>query len=90
MWHYPSPWPGTTKLCSGKDGEDILVDRGRMGEVRSKKDKRSLFSNMTPVLPLSGPVGDHPGASSVSGGHCRDRIPEQTSPKWQDRGIIPV
>ena len=32
----PSPWPGTTKLCSGKDREDIWVDGERVGEVRSE------------------------------------------------------
>ena len=42
MWHQPSPWPVTTKLCSGKDGEDILVDRERVGEVRPETRKYGL------------------------------------------------
>ena len=33
-------------------------------------------------------MGFHSGAPSVSGGHCRDLIPGQTSLKWQYRRII--
>jgi len=39
----PSPWPFTTRLRSGKDGEDILVDGGAFGDVRSKTGEKGLF-----------------------------------------------
>ena len=42
MWLQPSPWPGTTKQCSG-EGQDILVDGGALGEVCSKSGKWGLF-----------------------------------------------
>jgi hypothetical protein len=38
----PSPWPVTTKLCSGKDSEDILVDGESVGEIRSETGKYRL------------------------------------------------
>gem|GEM_PF-4231533 len=47
-----------------------------------------FFIKVKTVLPslyLLGPSRFLP----VSGGHCRDRILVQKSPKWQDRGIIP-
>ena len=38
----PSPWPDTTKLCSG-EGQEILIDGGAHGEVRSKTGIIALF-----------------------------------------------
>jgi hypothetical protein len=54
-----------------------------------KQYEMGFFINMTTVLPPSGLVGGPPGPSSVSGGHCRDRIPGETPQNWRDRGIIP-
>ena len=38
----PSPCPVTTKLCSGKDGEDIFFDGERVVEVSSETGKYEL------------------------------------------------
>jgi hypothetical protein len=43
-----------------------------------KQDKKDFFSKVTTVLPSSCLLRDHPGSFSVSGGHCRNRIPGQT------------
>jgi hypothetical protein len=52
----PSPWPDTTKLCSG-EGQEILIDGGAHGEARSKTGIIGLFHNVTTVLPLSSLLG---------------------------------
>jgi len=47
MWLQPSPWPLTSKLCSGKDGEDILVDGAGVVRYAQKQENTGFFMNVT-------------------------------------------
>ena len=44
MWFQPYSWFEASKLCSGKDGEDILFDRGWAGELDAQNRIRGAFS----------------------------------------------
>jgi hypothetical protein len=67
-----------------------MVDAAEEGVLRSETGKGGPFINMTTVWSLSGLVGDPPGASSVSGGHCREAIPREAPHNRRDRGITPI
>lgn len=67
MWLRPSPWPGTTKQCSGKDGEDILVDGSASGEICSKTGIIVLFQLRNGGFAASSLLGRDTGLSRVSG-----------------------
>ena len=86
----PSPWPGTTKQCSGKDGEDILVDGGAFGDVRSKTGIIGLFQQRNDGFASVESSRRRYGAFSGSGEPYHDRILGQTPLDWQDRRIIPA
>lgn len=89
MWHQPSPWPVITKLCSGKHGEDILVDGEKVGEVRSETGKYGLDHQRDHgfafPLPCEGPCR----VSLAVGWPLPRPNSGQTPQKWQDRRIIP-
>ncbi len=87
MWLQLSPWPGTTKQCSG-EGQEIVLTEGRTMRYAQKQGERGFFTNMRTVLPTSCLLGHHPGSLQVAGAHWRDRIPGETPQNWQDRGII--
>jgi len=54
MWLLPSPWPDTTKLCSGDEGGKKVLTEWRRVTYGQKQEKSSLFINVTTVLPPSG------------------------------------
>ncbi len=89
MWLQPSPCPDTTKLFSG-EGQKNLVDGRAHGEVRSNTGKCKPFhqhdDGLVALLSCEGPSGVLLGVRR----HCRDQIPRQTAPIWQDRRIIPA
>ena len=73
----PSPWPDTTKLCSG-EGQEILIDGGAHGEVRSKTGIIALFQQRNDAFASVESSRTRNGAFSGSGEPYRDRIPRQT------------
>lgn len=69
----PSPWPDTTKLCSG-EGQEILIDGGAHGEVRSKTGIIALFQQRNDGFASVESSRTRYGAFSGSGEPYRDRI----------------
>ena len=63
MWRQPSPWPDTTKLCSG-EGQEIWLTEGQTVRYAQKQENRGFFINVTTVLPLSGLMGGDTAAVS--------------------------
>jgi hypothetical protein len=58
---------------------------GILGPIESELEDTRFW-----VLPPSDLVGSPPGASSVSGGHCREAIPLEAPRNSQGSGIIPI
>jgi len=91
MWHRHSPWLNITVLCWGDEHEcDKWLTESPAARHAYKQGRRSLFSNVTAILPSSCFVRDHPRALSVSGVQCRDAIHGQKLGISQDRSIIPA
>ena len=85
MWLQPFPWRDTTKLCSG-EGQEILVDGGAHGEVRSKTGNIKLFQQrddgFAVLLPLEGPSGVFAGGrGTLARPDSGARTPELARPR---------
>jgi hypothetical protein len=83
------PWLDITGLCSGEDGKDILVDRGRAGRYAQQKDKTGFFSKVTTVLPLSDLLGPDLDAFAKSQEPSHHPAASRRPCKWQDVRINP-
>lgn len=90
MWLQPSRWPLTTKLFSGKYGEDILVDGGVYGEVRSETGKCRLFQQRGDGFAYVESSGTRYGAFSGSGEPSSDWILGEIAQDWLDCCMIPA
>jgi hypothetical protein len=88
MWLLPSPWPGTTKLCSREERGGKAVDGVTEVKYGQKQNRRGFFINMTTVWPASSHVGRHTETSLESAKQSIHPSRETKRARWQEHRII--